>query len=61
MYCLGYDDIINKEVVKQVIAEPISATAKEEVILYVIVPSLLMVLLYRLYILCVGCVGTRLG
>ena len=31
LHVLDYDYIINKEVVMQVIAEPISATAKEEV------------------------------
>ena len=32
--CLDYDKIIEKEKVMQVIAESISATAKEDVIIY---------------------------
>ena len=44
----------------QVTAEPISATAKEEVIIYGI-PSLSDGIIARKHILCVGCVGTRLG
>ena len=57
----GYDDIINKEVVMQVIAEPISAPAKEEVYYSLLYHHYTMVLLYKVYIICVGCVGTRLG
>ena len=41
-------------------AEPISATATEEVIIYGI-PSLSDGIITRKHILCVGCVGTRLG
>ena len=53
-------DDIKKAKVMQVIAEPTSATAKEEVIIYGI-PSLSDGIITRKHIFCVGCVGTRLG
>ena len=63
LYGFVYYNIINKEVVMQVIAEPISATAKEEVIYYYTcgIPSLFGDIIIRSLVLCVGCVGTRLG
>ena len=47
----------------QVIAEPISATAKEEVIIYDMygISSSFCDVIARKHILCVGCVGTRPG